>query len=117
VITFITVLQIIAALILIASVLLQQPKGGGTAFGGSSQSVFGSTGATTFMFRLTMWSAILIMTSSLFLAWYRNNESRSTVVNMSTPPPAATATQTPVEAAAATPATSEAPKTETAPKK
>ena len=124
--TFITVLQVLACLILIISVLLQQPKGGGTVFGGTSQSVFGSTGGTTFMFRLSMWSAVFIMVTSLFLAWYKNNEGKNTVVDMSVPAaatlPAAPTTETngaasaPAEAANAQ-APVEAAKPTEAPKK
>ena len=101
--TFITVLQVLACFILITSVLFQQPKGGGSVFGGTSQSVFGSTGGTTFLFRLSMWSAIFIMLSSLVLAWYRNDEARSTVTDSYTPPAAATAPAVPVETAPAVP--------------
>ena len=110
--TFITVLQVIACLVLIAGVLLQQPKGGGTVFGGSSQSVFGSSGGTTFMFRLTMWTAIFIMASSLFLAWYRISEAGNTVVNSNISLPAGTtapAIPSTTEAQTTAPATSATP--------
>ena len=57
------------ALILI--VLLQKGKGAdmGAAFGGSSQTVFGSAGATSFLHKLTAGAAIIFMLTSLILAF------------------------------------------------
>ncbi|MFZ7112738.1 MAG: preprotein translocase subunit SecG [Desulfatiglandales bacterium] len=57
------------ALILI--VLLQRGKGAdmGAAFGGSSQTVFGSAGATSFLSKLTAAAAVIFMVTSLFLAF------------------------------------------------
>lgn len=58
-----------AALILI--VLLQKGKGAGmgAAFGGSSQAVFGSAGATTFLHKITTIAAIVFMLTSLGLSF------------------------------------------------
>ncbi len=57
-----------AALILI--VLIQKGKGAGmgAAFGGSSQTVFGSAGATSFLHKVTTIVAIVFMLSSLGLS-------------------------------------------------
>jgi preprotein translocase subunit SecG len=57
------------ALILI--VLLQKGKGAdmGAAFGGSSQTVFGSAGATSFLHKVTAAAAIVFMITSLLLAF------------------------------------------------
>jgi len=57
------------ALILI--VLLQTGKGAemGAAFGGSSQTVFGSAGPGTFLSKLTTAAAIVFMLTSLTLAF------------------------------------------------
>ena len=56
------------ALILI--VLLQKGKGAsmGAAFGGSSQAVFGSSGATSFLQKVTTGAAIVFMLTSLGLS-------------------------------------------------
>jgi preprotein translocase subunit SecG len=53
--TLVTILHILACLILIMIVLLQAGKGAnmGAAFGGSSQTVFGSSGAGTFLGKMT----------------------------------------------------------------
>jgi preprotein translocase subunit SecG len=58
------------SIFLIFIVLIQSSKGAemGAAFGGSSQTLFGSRGATTFMNKLTTVSAIVFMLTSLSLA-------------------------------------------------
>jgi preprotein translocase subunit SecG len=68
-ITFIMVVHIIVCLALIFIVLLQTGRGAGigAAFGGSSQTVFGSSGATPFLAKLTAAAAILFMVTSLAL--------------------------------------------------
>jgi preprotein translocase subunit SecG len=62
-------ISVCVALILI--VLLQRGKGSdmGAAFGGSSQAVFGSRGATTFFHKVTAAIAIIFMLTSLGLAF------------------------------------------------
>ena len=57
---------------LIVIVLLQTGKGAdmGSAFGGASQTVFGSSGRQTFLSRLTAGAAVVFMVTCLFLAWY-----------------------------------------------
>jgi preprotein translocase subunit SecG len=60
--TVITALHVIVCLLMIALVLLQDPKasGAGGMFGGGggSNSLLGATGAATFLTRLTRWSAV-----------------------------------------------------------
>ena len=60
---FVIVIHIIVSLALICIVLLQHGKGAGigAAFGGSSQTVFGSTGAAPFLAKLTAVAAVLFM--------------------------------------------------------
>lgn len=55
---------------LIMIVLVQRGKGAGmgAAFGGSSQTVFGSAGATSFLHKLTTAVAIIFMLTSLGLS-------------------------------------------------
>jgi preprotein translocase subunit SecG len=69
-ITFIYIVHIIVSLALIFIVLLQTGRGAGigAAFGGSSQTVFGSTGATPFLAKLTAAAAVLFMVTSLTLS-------------------------------------------------
>lgn len=68
--TLIAIIHIIVCLILMAVVLLQAGKGAemGAAFGGSSQTIFGSRGAATFLSKLTVGAAILFMVTSLSLS-------------------------------------------------
>lgn len=63
-------LHIAVCIALILIVLLQRGKGSdmGAAFGGSSQTIFGSAGATTFLHKLTAASAVIFMITSLALA-------------------------------------------------
>ena len=70
-ITVITIVHIIVCLALIFIVLLQSGRGAGigAAFGGASQTFFGSSGATPFLAKLTAVAAILFMVTSLSLAF------------------------------------------------
>ena len=77
----ITVIHVIACFFLIIVVLLQTGKGAdiGAAFGGSSQTVFGSGGAANLLTRLTTYTAIVFMLTSLFLTW---NSTRSLTISV-----------------------------------
>lgn len=68
--TVIIVFHILTAIFLIAVVLLQSGKGAqmGAAFGGSSQTLFGSRGAATFLNKLTTIAGVVFMLTSLTLA-------------------------------------------------
>ncbi|OGP63214.1 MAG: preprotein translocase subunit SecG, partial [Deltaproteobacteria bacterium RBG_13_53_10] len=65
-----TLLHVIVCVALVMIVLLQKGKGAsmGAAFGGSSQTVFGSTGATSFLSKITVATAVIFMFTSLGLA-------------------------------------------------
>lgn len=67
---FLTVIHILVSLFLIFIVLIQSSKGAelGAAFGGSSQTLFGSRGAATLLSKLTTASAVVFMLTSLLLA-------------------------------------------------
>jgi len=69
--TIVVILHIVVCLALICIVLLQHGKGAGigAAFGGSSQTVFGSTGAAPFLAKLTAAAAIVFMVTSLGLTF------------------------------------------------
>jgi preprotein translocase subunit SecG len=64
------VFHILICFFLICIVLLQSGKGAemGAAFGGSSQTLFGSRGAATFINKLTTGAAVFFMITSLFLS-------------------------------------------------
>ena len=68
--TAIVVIHLIVCLFLIFIILIQSSKGAemGAAFGGSSQTLFGSRGAATFLSKLTTGAAIAFMCTSLLLA-------------------------------------------------
>ena len=66
---FLLILHVLVCIFLICIVLLQSGKGAemGAAFGGSSQTLFGSRGAATFLNKLTTVAAVLFMVTSLLL--------------------------------------------------
>ena len=75
-------LHIVVCVALILIVLLQRGKGSdmGAAFGGSSQAVFGSTGATSFLHKITVASAVIFMVTSLFLAFLYGKGRTSSIM-------------------------------------
>ena len=77
--TFLIILHTAVCLFLIMVVLLQTGKGGGMggAFGGSSQTVFGGRGAGTFLTRLTAFSAVAFMLTSIALAYLSSSGESS----------------------------------------
>ncbi|MEQ8152979.1 MAG: preprotein translocase subunit SecG [Smithellaceae bacterium] len=77
--TFVTIVHIFASLVLVLVVLLQAGKGAnmGAAFGGSSQTVFGSSGAGTFLGKMTAAIAIIFMVTSLTLTYNASRKGSS----------------------------------------
>ncbi len=67
----VNVLHILSCVVLVVVVLLQAGKGAnmGAVFGGSSQTVFGSSGAGTFLGKMTTAVAIIFMLTSLILSY------------------------------------------------
>ncbi len=79
---FVTALHIIVCLILIVVVLLQRGKGAeiGAVFGGGGGgTMFGARGAGNFLTRLTSGAAVIFMLTSLTLAYFSREDSRSTL--------------------------------------
>lgn len=89
---FIVGLHILICFILIVVVLLQQGKGDtGALMGGSSQTVFGSRGPTTFFHYLTGGSAALFLVTSMFLSCTPSpNKPSGTVLDDAEPSASAT---------------------------
>ena len=86
---FLIIIHVLVCIALIMIVFLQTGKGAdmGSAFGGgSSQSLFGSTGASTFLSKATTGAAIVFMLTSLGLA-YRSSH-RTGAESIVTVPPA-----------------------------
>jgi preprotein translocase subunit SecG len=82
--------HIIVCVVLIMVVLLQTGKGSdmGAAFGGgASSTLFGSTGASTFLSKATTVSAVVFMITSLALAYMSTNPTGSKSIMTSTPAP------------------------------
>jgi preprotein translocase subunit SecG len=70
--TFITIIFVIVALMMVLSILLQAGKGGGLGSalgGGASQSVFGGGGSGDFMAKLTQGFAATFMICAMYLAY------------------------------------------------
>lgn len=86
------VFYIFIAIALIILVLLQDPKGGGGAFfggGGGSQSLFGATGATSFIVKATRFIAVLfalcVITLNFMLMRNKSATHMDTGVELSQP--------------------------------
>ncbi len=82
--SFMIIIHIIVAVALVLIVLLQTGKGAdmGAAFGGgSSQTMFGASGASTFMSRLTTIAAIIFMLTSLGLAYLSSHRGTKSVMS------------------------------------
>ncbi len=83
--TLTVIIHVIVCFLMIAAILLQGGKGAeiGAAFGGSSQTVFGSRGPTNFLSKVTIAAAVIFMLTSLSLAYLsRQNTYSSTVIDL-----------------------------------
>ncbi|MBI5418953.1 MAG: preprotein translocase subunit SecG [Deltaproteobacteria bacterium] len=81
--TLIVILHVIVSITLILIILLQTGKGtdiGAVFGGGSSQTLFGSTGPTSFLSKLTAGAAVVFMITSLFLAYFAGGRVSSTIM-------------------------------------
>ena len=80
-ITLVTIVHIIVSIGLILVVLLQTGKGAdmGAVFGGSSSTIFGSSGAGNFLTRLTTGMAIVFMITSLTLGYFSGRRSSTSI--------------------------------------
>ena len=109
--TVLIILHILVSFVLILIVLLQAGKGAnmGAAFGGSSQTVFGSSGAGTFLGKLTAGVAIVFMLTSLMLTYMANHRSYTSLTSQQKPPVADQTVPVPSPDAAKVPAVPLAP--------
>jgi len=111
------VIHLLTAFVMVGAILLQSGKGAeiGATFGGSSQTIFGGRGATTFLAKFTAGCAVVFMLTSLGLAILSKERSVGTSLKLPTPPPVSStpsepsASSTPAPATAGTAATSPAP--------
>lgn len=86
-ITIVTIIHVLICLFLVFIVLIQSGKGAemGAVFGGSSQTLFGSRGAATFLNKMTTVAAVLFMLTSLALTMLTTKPS-SVVKDVVAPP-------------------------------
>ncbi len=99
----ITTIHIVVSVALILIVLLQTGKGAsmGAVFGGAgSQTLFGNTGAASFLGKLTTWAAVIFMITSLSLAYISKSGGKSVVSDIQ---PTTKQTQAPVSEKAPAP--------------
>lgn len=83
-ITLIAVIHIVIAFFLVVFVLLQDGKGGGVGGsfgGGSSQTIFGATGAANFLVKLTRGLAVCFMITCLGLTILLSRDSNKSVID------------------------------------
>jgi preprotein translocase subunit SecG len=110
------IIHVVVCIALIMIVLLQTGKGAdmGAAFGGgASQTLFGSSGASTFLSKATTGAAIVFMITSLALAYISGHRTGGSVMQDAKAPiesttlPEQSAPPTGAETSPEPPATSE----------
>jgi preprotein translocase subunit SecG len=118
--TLVLVIHVIVCVALILIILLQSGKGAdiGAVFGGgSSQTVFGSTGASTFLSKVTIAAAVVFMVTSIILTYFSGRggmvTERSVVTEQAAPQ---TPPTTPAPGTAPSQPTQGTPQSESAPK-
>ena len=97
-VTAIVILHVLVSILIIAMVLLQTGKGaaiGSTFGGGSSQALFGSSGPTSLLTKITAACAIIFMVPSIYLTILSKQAGTSSIMSdtpaVSTPAPEAAA--------------------------
>ncbi|MFZ5774200.1 MAG: preprotein translocase subunit SecG [Thermodesulfobacteriota bacterium] len=80
--TLLTVIHVVVCFFLIAIVLLQHGKGAdmGAAFGGASQTVFGTEGPLPLLNKITTGAAIIFMITSITLAYLSTRAGDASVM-------------------------------------
>lgn len=82
-ITFLIIIHVVVSIALIMIILLQTGKGAdmGAAFGGgASQTLFGSSGSSTFLGKATTVAAIVFMVTSLTLAYLSSHGTTGSIM-------------------------------------
>jgi preprotein translocase subunit SecG len=87
--TLVTVIHVSTCILLVLVVLIQSGKGAeiSTSFGGSSQTVFGSSGGANFFTRLTSGAAAVFMVTSLTLTLMGGQSKKSLFEGVPSTPP------------------------------
>ncbi len=82
--TFLTIVHILAAVFMILVILVQGGNQGGVgaAFGGgNSQGVFGASGATSFLAKVTYFIAGIFMLTSIGLSWAQKQSGETGLID------------------------------------
>jgi len=84
----ISIIHVLVCVAIILIILLQSGKGAdlGAAFGGSSQTIFGSGGAATFLSKMTTAVAVVFMLTSLGLALMSAPTTEKSIMETAPPP-------------------------------
>lgn len=110
-----TAVHIVFCVVMMIVILLQAGKGAemGAVFGGSSQTIFGSRGAATFLSKVTTVCAIGFMITSLSLVYLGSKESTQSILDKQTsqPAPAPTSDNAAAPAVTVTPEATSTPTT------
>jgi preprotein translocase subunit SecG len=117
--TLVLIVHIIVCITLILFILLQSGKGAdiGAVFGGgSSQTVFGSTGASTFLSKVTIGAAVVFMVTSIILTYFSGKGITGTERSLVTEQSAPAATTKPAPSSAVPQSTGKASRSESVPK-
>lgn len=89
--SFIAIVHILVAFVLIVLVLIQDTKSGSVGVfggGGGSNSVLGATGATTLAQKMTRWAAALFAVTCIALSVYSVRSRSSILDGVAVTPPA-----------------------------
>lgn len=95
--TVLIVLHVMICFIIVGVILLQSGKGAeiGAAFGGASQTIFGSRGPGTFLSKVTVVAAVIFMSTSMGLAMLSKERSLFSVTDLEEEAPSAPVTSPP----------------------
>jgi preprotein translocase subunit SecG len=107
----ITIVHVIVCIVLILVVLLQAGKGAnmGAVFGGSSQTIFGSSGPGTFLGKMTTAVAIIFMLTSFSLSYTASRKGSSLMEGAAKTAPQTAPAQVPLQPAPGAPAAQSGP--------
>ena len=100
--TLVTVIHLITAVLLTLVVLIQSGKGAeiSASLGGSSQTVFGSSGGANFFTRFTSVMAAIFFTTSVLLTVLGNQQRKSVFEGTAVPATSSAAPAAPAQNAA-----------------
>jgi preprotein translocase subunit SecG len=112
--TFLAIVHVLIGFSLIFFVLLQDPKGGAMGVfsgGSSSNSFFGTSGASNFLTKATQWIAVLFAASCFGLSVYHARGGKSVMDDYVPPVSKPAAPSTPLEGSPSVPPNGAAPAT------